>query len=46
MILNVPVSVGEVVDHKPHAATTTVQVDDRTTVLSEQVAEKLIVVAP
>lgn len=39
-------SVGEVVDHKPHAATTTVQVDDRTTVLSEQVAEKLIVVAP
>ena len=39
-------SVGQVLDHKPHAATTTVEVDDRTTVLSEQVAGKLIVVAP
>lgn len=39
-------SVGHVLDHKPHAATTTVEVDDRTTVLSEQVAGKLIVVAP
>jgi len=39
-------SVGEVVDHKPHAATTTVEVDNRTTVLSEHVAGKLIVVSP
>lgn len=39
-------SVGRVVEHKPHAATTTVEVNDETTVLSEQVAGKLIVVAP
>ena len=38
-------SVGHVVDHTPHAATTTVQVNHRTTVLSEQVAGMLIVVA-
>lgn len=39
-------AVGQVLDHAPFAATTTVTVDGRTTVLSEQVAEKLIVVAP
>ena len=39
-------AVGNVVDHEPHAATTTVQIQERTTVLSEQVADKLIVVAP
>ncbi|MGI9474225.1 MAG: metal-dependent transcriptional regulator [Rubripirellula sp.] len=39
-------SVGQVVSHEPHAATTTVDVEDRTTVLSEQVAGKLIVVSP
>ena len=39
-------AVGQVVDHTPYAATTTVNVEGRTTVLSEQVAEKLIVVAP
>ncbi len=39
-------AVGEVVEHTPFAATTTVTVAGRTTVLSEQVAEKLIVVAP
>ena len=39
-------AVGEVTEHAPHAATTTVQVNDRTTVLSEQVAVKLIVVSP
>jgi DtxR family Mn-dependent transcriptional regulator len=39
-------SVGDVVDHTPQAATTTVRVQQRTTVLSEQVADKLIVVTP
>jgi len=39
-------SVGDVLDHAPHAATTTVQIQQRTTVLSEQVADKLIVVTP
>ncbi|MFK8115150.1 MAG: metal-dependent transcriptional regulator [Rubripirellula sp.] len=39
-------AVGEVIEHTAHAATTTVKVNDRTTVLSEPVAEKLIVVAP
>ncbi len=39
-------SIGQVIKHMPHAATTTVEVDRRTTVLSEQVAGKLIVVAP
>ena len=38
-------AVGKVIEHAPFAATTTVQVDGRTTVLSEQVAEKLIVIA-
>lgn len=38
--------IGNVIDHEPHAATTTVEVDDQTTVLSEQVADKLIVVNP
>lgn len=39
-------AVGEVVEHAPYAATTTVNIAGRTTVLSQQVAEKLIVVAP
>lgn len=39
-------TVGQVVHHTPHAATTTVNVKERTTVLSDQVAGKLIVVAP
>ena len=39
-------STGHVVSHAPHAATTTVEVNGRTTVLSEHVAGKLIVVAP
>ena len=39
-------SIGDVVDHTPQAATTTVRVRQRTTVLSEQVADKLIVVSP
>lgn len=39
-------AVGQVIEHAPFAATTTVQIDGRTTVLSEHVAEKLIVVTP
>ena len=39
-------SIGRVVQHATHAATTTVEINQRTTVLSEQVASKLIVVAP
>tara|TARA_R110002049_G_scaffold4601_4_gene31799 strand:+ start:16161 stop:16820 length:660 start_codon:yes stop_codon:yes gene_type:complete len=39
-------SIGDVIDHTPQAATTTVRVSKRTTVLSEQVADKLIVVSP
>jgi len=39
-------AVGHVVDHAPHAATTTVEIDDQQTVLSEQVADKLIVEKP
>ena len=39
-------AVGQVVEHAPFAATTTVEVEGRTTVLSEQVAEKLIVITP
>lgn len=35
---------GTVIEHAIHAATTTVHIGDQTTVLSEQVAEKLIVV--
>lgn len=38
-------AVGEVIEHTPYAATTTVRVDGRTTVLSQPVAEKLIVVS-
>jgi DtxR family Mn-dependent transcriptional regulator len=38
-------AVGQVIQHAPYAATTTVSVEGRTTVLSERVAEKLIVVA-
>lgn len=38
-------AVGQVIEHAAHAATTTVQVNDRKTVLSEQVAAKLIVVS-
>ena len=39
-------AVGQVIDHAPFAATTTVKIDGRTTVLSEPVAEKLIVITP
>jgi DtxR family Mn-dependent transcriptional regulator len=39
-------AVGQLVHHAPQAATTTIHVNERTTVLSEQVADKLIVVAP
>ncbi len=39
-------AVGDVIEHAPFAATTTVEVEGRTTVLSEQVAEKLIVITP
>ncbi len=37
-------AVGRVMQHTPGAATTTIEVRDRTTVLSAQVAEKLIVI--
>ncbi|QDT07914.1 Iron-dependent repressor IdeR [Rubripirellula lacrimiformis] len=37
-------AVGKIIDHEPHAATTTVIIGDQTTVLSEHVADKLIVV--